>query len=115
ASGDKYDLIVENDFIPAIGGEAVSTFSIDVDTASYANVRQMLRNSQVPPADAVRLEEFVNYFDYDYEPPTADEARRVDPFGPKTAEPEAPFAAHVETAACPWQPAHRLVRIGIKG
>ncbi|WP_442484089.1 vWA domain-containing protein [Aeoliella sp. SH292] len=101
ASGDKYDLIVENDFIPAIGGEAVSTFSIDVDTASYANVRQMLRNSQVPPADAVRLEEFVNYFDYDYEPPKSDE--------------EAPFAAHVETAACPWQPAHRLVRIGIKG
>ncbi len=101
ASGDQYDRIHENPFIPAIGGEAISTFSIDVDTASYANVRQMLMNSQTPPADAVRLEEFVNYFDYDYEGPSTDA--------------EAPFAAHVETAGCPWKPAHRLVRIAIKG
>lgn len=115
AAGDKYERIHENRFLPAIGEEAVSTFSIDVDTASYANVRQMLSSGQVPPPDAVRLEELVNYFDYNYDPPAADERRRKDPFGPKTDEPEVPFAAHVETAACPWQPGHRLVRVGIKG
>lgn len=101
ASGDKYERIYENPFVPAIGGEAVSTFSVDVDTASYANVRQMLQSGHMPPADAVRLEELVNYFDYGYEGPSA--------------ESEAPFAAHVETAECPWQPKHRLVRIGVKG
>lgn len=101
ASGDKYERIYENPFVPAIGGEAVSTFSIDVDTASYANVRQMLHSGHMPPADAVRLEELVNYFDYNYEPPASDS--------------QAPFAAHVETTECPWQPRHRLVRIAVKG
>jgi len=101
ASGDKYDRIYENPFVPAIGGEAVSTFSIDVDTASYANVRQMLNSGHMPPADAVRLEELVNYFDYAYEPPASDG--------------EAPFASHVETTECPWEPLHRLVRIAVKG
>lgn len=101
ASGDRYDRIHENPFVPAIGGEAISTFSIDVDTASYANVRQMLLSGHQPPADAVRLEELVNYFDYNYEPPAPDS--------------EVPFAAHVETTGCPWKPEHRLVRIGIKG
>ncbi|MEM9659273.1 MAG: von Willebrand factor type A domain-containing protein, partial [Planctomycetota bacterium] len=72
----------------------------DVDTASYANVRQFLVQShQLPPADAVRVEELVNYFPYDYSPPTDD----------------APFAAHVESAGCPWNAQHRLVRIGVKG
>lgn len=101
ASGDRYERIYENPFVPAIGGEAVSTFSIDVDTASYANVRQMLHSGRMPPADAVRLEELVNYFDYNYEPPASDS--------------QAPFAAHVETTECPWQPRHRLVRIAVKG
>jgi Ca-activated chloride channel family protein len=103
-SGDQYTRIYENPFITAKGGDAVSTFSIDVDTASYANVRQFLTSGQLPPPDAVRIEELVNYFPYDYE-------------GPKdTASTEnRPFAAHMEVAACPWNPAHRLARIAIKG
>jgi len=101
-SGDQYTRIYENPFIQAAGGDAVSTFSIDVDTASYANVRQFLMEMrQLPPPDAVRIEELVNYFDYDYAGPNSED--------------EAPFAAHVEVAGCPWAPEHRLVRIGIKG
>jgi secreted protein with Ig-like and vWFA domain len=102
SSGDKYTPIVENPFIKAEGGAAVSTLSIDVDTASYANVRQFLMEmNQLPPPDAVRIEELINYFHYDYE-------------APKQSD-EAPFAAHVEVTACPWAPEHRLARIGIKG
>ena len=102
ASGDKYVPIVENPFIKAEGGAAVSTFSIDVDTASYSNVRQFLMESnQLPPPDAVRIEELVNYFDYDYTPPQVSD--------------EAPFAAHVEVATCPWNAEHRLARIAVKG
>lgn len=98
--GDQYTRIHENPFVVAEGTAAVSTFSVDVDTASYTNTRQyLLGQSQLPPADAVRLEEFVNYFDYDYEPPKDDR----------------PFASNIEIAGCPWQPKHRLVRIGIKG
>ena len=101
-SGDKYTQIVENPFIKAEGVAAVSTFSIDVDTASYSNVRQfLLEGNQLPPPDAVRIEELVNYFNYDYSPPKADD--------------EAPFAAHVEVASCPWEPEHRLARIAVKG
>jgi len=100
--GDHYTRIYENPFIEAVGGDAVSTFSIDVDTASYANVRQFLMEMrQLPPPDAVRIEELVNYFRYNYAGLKADD--------------EAPFAAHVEVAGCPWAPEHRLVRIGIKG
>ncbi|TWT30310.1 von Willebrand factor [Posidoniimonas corsicana] len=99
ASGDKYQPIHENPFIAAEGLQAVSTFSIDVDTASYANVRQMLTSGRLPPPDAVRLEELINYFDYDYAGPTDD----------------APFAAHAEVAGCPWNAKHRLARIGVKG
>ena len=110
-SGDQYTRIVENPFIKAEGGAAVSTFSIDVDTASYANVRQFLMQmNQLPPPDAVRIEELINYFDYDYAGPT--------PSAPGSAgdpNDDAPFAAHVEVAGCPWAPEHRLVRIGIKG
>jgi Ca-activated chloride channel family protein len=98
-SGDQYTRIYENPFITAQGGDAVSTFSIDVDTASYANVRQFLTSGQLPPPDAVRIEELVNYFPYNYEGPQDD----------------TPFAAHMEVAACPWNPAHRLARIAIKG
>jgi Ca-activated chloride channel family protein len=100
--GDQYTRIHENPFVKAVGGDAVSTFSIDVDTASYANVRQFLMEMRrPPPPDAVRIEELVNYFHYNYAGPKADD--------------EAPFAAHVEVAGCPWAPEHRLVRIGIKG
>lgn len=97
--GDKYDLIVENAFLAA-REQPLSTFSIDVDTASYAKTRMfLLEHGRLPPADAVRIEELVNYFTYAYAGP----------------EDEHPFTPHVEIAECPWKPAHRLVRIGIKG
>ena len=75
----------------------LSTFSIDVDTASYANVRRFLNEGRLPPPDAVRLEELINYFSYDYPQPDGD----------------APFSATMEVATCPWAPEHRLVRIGL--
>ena len=101
-SGDQYTRIFENPFIEAIGERATSTFSIDVDKASYTNVRQfLLQSNRLPPPDAVRIEELINYFDYEYA-------------GPES-ENDAPFSAHVEVAGCPWQSDHRLVRIGIKG
>ena len=76
----------------------LSTFSVDVDTASYANVRRFLNAGQQPPVDAVRIEEMVNYFPYDYAPPQGREA----------------FAAHVEVAPAPWKREHQLVRVAIK-
>lgn len=97
--GDRYDVIVENPFLAA-KQNPLSTFSIDVDTASYSKTRMfLLDHGRLPPTDAVRIEELVNYFPYDYAGP----------------EDEHPFAAHVEVAGCPWKPEHRLVRIGIKG
>jgi len=77
----------------------LSTFSIDVDTASYANVRRFIQDGHRPPADAVRIEELVNYFPYRYQAPTGN----------------VPFAANLEVASAPWAPEHRLVRIGLKG
>lgn len=77
----------------------LSTFAVDVDTASYSNIRRFLTHGSLPPADAVRTEEMVNYFAYDYDPPKDD----------------APFAVHTEVAPCPWQPDHRLLRVGLKG
>ena len=101
--GDRYARVQDNPFTTTHGMSAVSTFSIDVDTASYANVRQfILRNNCLPPPGAVRIEELVNYFSYDYAPPAENELEA------------APFAAHVEVAACPWQADHRLVRIGLQ-
>ncbi len=95
---EAYADLDENPFL-AVGQNPLSTFSIDVDTASYSNVRRFLTAGQRPPVGAVRIEELLNYFRYDYAPPKGD----------------APFATHVEVAQCPWQPAHRLVRIGLKG
>jgi len=98
-SGDKFDKIAENHFL-LVKDSPLSTFSIDVDTASYAKVRQYLQeNHTLPPPDAVRIEEMVNYFDYNYSPPGD----------------EHPFAVHLASADCPWQPEHKLVRIGLKG
>ncbi|HUG92170.1 MAG TPA: VWA domain-containing protein [Planctomycetaceae bacterium] len=97
-NSERYNTIVENRFVDA-RQQPVSTFSIDVDTASYANVRRFLEHGQLPPADAVRIEELVNYFDYAYPPPTGD----------------VPFSVNVEIAGCPWQPEHALARIGLKG
>ena len=98
-AGDRYDRVVENAF-RAVKDRPLSTFSIDVDTASYANVRRfLLSEGQLPPPDAVRIEELINYFDYDYAGPDDD----------------VPFAAHVEVTACPWKAGHRLVRVALKG
>ncbi|HUG68516.1 MAG TPA: VWA domain-containing protein [Pirellulaceae bacterium] len=97
--GDQYDLIVEKSFVP-VREQPLSTFSIDVDTASYSKTRMyLLQQNALPPADAVRIEEFVNYFDYDYSPPVGDQ----------------PFSINVEVADAPWHPRHRLARIGLKG
>jgi Ca-activated chloride channel family protein len=95
---EGYDEIRENEFLSA-AENPLSTFSIDVDTASYANVRRFLEAGQRPPRDAVRIEELLNYFDYDYPEPIDD----------------VPFAVHVEIAECPWNYDHRLARIGLKG
>ncbi len=96
---EAYDHRDDNPFKDS-GDHPLSTFSIDVDTASYSNVRRYLRERQLPPADSVRVEELINYFGYDYEPP---------------AGRQAPFSAHVEVTGCPWAPEHRLARIGLKG
>lgn len=95
---ESYDRIVDNPFLDVMH-DPLSTFSIDVDTASYANVRRFLARGTLPPQDAVRIEELLNYFSYDYPAP-------ID---------EHPFAAHVEIGECPWKPEHRLARVGLKG
>ena len=97
---EQYDRVVDNAFKRVLD-EPLSTFSVDVDTASYANTRRFLAGGQLPPPDAVRIEEMVNYFDYNYTPPAT--------------ESEHPFAASVAVSEAPWNPANRLVRIGIKG
>lgn len=88
-----------NNSIKQVGEDPVSTFSIDVDTASYANVRRMLENGRMPPAAAVRVEEFVNYFDYQYPQPTA----------------EQPFAVLTEMGPSPWAEGKKLLHIGLQG
>jgi autotransporter-associated beta strand protein len=100
ATTESYTPIQENPLTPVLR-EPLSTFSIDVDTASYANTRRFLNHTSLPPRDAVRIEELVNYFPYNLEAPTPDSPH--------------PFAVHVEVADCPWQPQHRLARIGIQG
>jgi Ca-activated chloride channel family protein len=77
----------------------LSTFSIDVDAASYTNIRRFVGDGQLPPKDAVRIEEMINYFPYDYPDPTG----------------EAPFSVTTELAAAPWHPGHRLALIGLQG
>ncbi|MBX7083952.1 MAG: VWA domain-containing protein [Nannocystaceae bacterium] len=95
---EAYAELTENDFI-AVADDPLSTFSTDVDTASYSNTRRFLRDGALPPAAAVRIEELVNYFDYDYEAPQ----------GPH------PFSVDAEVSACPWQPDHLLVHLGLQG
>ena len=95
---EQYANIVENPFLDA-ARTPLSTFAIDVDRAAYANVRRFLDQGMRPPRDAVRIEELVNYFAYDYAAP----ARSGDP-----------LSVTVETHDAPWQPAHRLVRIGMQ-
>lgn len=96
---EAYPVLKENDFLTVNAQNALSTFSTDVDTASYSLVRKFLTQNTLPPPGAVRLEEMVNYFRYNYTPPTG----------------EHPFAANLEIAECPWNPQNRLARIAIKG
>ena len=93
-----YDHVSENPFLQA-ATNPLSTFSIDVDTASYSNVRRFIDSGSLPPKDAVRVEEMINYFSYDYREPEGDK----------------PFSIDLDATACPWDPSHRLLRIGLKG
>jgi Ca-activated chloride channel family protein len=98
AKGEKYAEIDENPFLETARAP-LSTFSIDVDTASYSNVRRFLSEGQLPQKNAVRIEELVNYFEYDYPQPVGN----------------VPFSVTTEAAACPWNPKHRLVLVGLQG
>lgn len=94
---EQYDHIKKKGFVRA-RRKPLSTFSIDVDTASYANVRRFLREGRLPPADAVRIEELINYFDYEYGDPPADQ----------------PFSITTEMSDCPWKQGHRLAHIALR-
>ncbi len=98
ATNEQYDYINENQFLDAVSSP-LSTFSIDVDTASYSNVRRFLNQNQLPPKDAVRIEEMLNYFTYDYPQPGWGK----------------PFSITTEVSTCPWNPKHELVLVGIQG
>ncbi|RYY50197.1 MAG: DUF3520 domain-containing protein [Chitinophagaceae bacterium] len=95
---EDYDNISENAFHKSVDNP-LSTFSIDVDAASYSNVRRMLRDRQMPPAGAVRIEEMINYFQYNYPQPVNDQ----------------PFSFTTEISEAPWNKQHRLVVIGMQG
>ncbi len=96
-SGEEYSSVTENPF-KKTADEAVSTFAVDVDTASYANVRRILHKGYLPPRDAVRIEELVNYFDYGWAEPSGG----------------AQIAVTTEVASCPWETGHRLLAIGLR-
>jgi len=95
---EEYDRIYEARFVEALS-TPLSTFSIDVDTASYSNIRRFIQASQFPPADAVRIEEMINYFDYTYPQPSD----------------EHPFSITTEVSQCPWNMSHQVVHIGLQG
>ncbi len=95
---EDYDNIVENKFLAATKNP-LSTFSIDVDEAAYSNVRRYLENGSMPPAGAVRIEEMINYFDYNYPKPDNGD----------------PFTVNTEISDCPWNSQHKLVHIGLQG
>lgn len=93
---EEYNYIKENGYT-AVSSAPLSTFSADVDTASYTNVRRMIDDGMDVPPDAVRIEEFINYFDYDYTDPADGE----------------PFAVHTELSDCPWNDETELLMVGI--
>ncbi|WP_449439888.1 YfbK domain-containing protein [Pedobacter steynii] len=97
-SSESYASIKENQFRNAIKNP-LSTFSIDVDAASYTNIRRFINNGGLPPADAVRIEEMINYFDYDYPQPKGKD----------------PINIVTEIADAPWNTSHKLVKIGLQG
>ena len=98
-AGDTYAHHKENTFFDA-KKEPLSTFALDVDNASYSNVRRFLNEGQLPPRDAVRVEELLNYFQYNYPAPAANSSD--------------PVRISTELAVCPWEPTHQLARIGIQ-
>ena len=112
-SAEDYAKLSDNPFASPLQ-DPLSTFSIDVDTAAYSNMRRFLTQRSWPPADAVRIEELVNYFSYDYAPPKT-ETRNSKPETQKDEPADQPFAVHLEVAGCPWNADHRLVRVGLKG
>jgi Ca-activated chloride channel family protein len=98
ANGESYPTLVETPFRKPTE-YPLSTFSVDVDSASYTNVRRFLNSRAMPPRDAVRIEELINYFQYHYPQPDGD----------------VPFSITSDVADCPWQTQHRLLRVGLKG
>lgn len=99
-AGDRFESTIDNPFFE-VAQAPLSTFSIDVDTASYSKIRSMLTQfRRLPTKDAVRIEEMINYFSYDY---------------PEPAQDDVPFSVAMEIADCPWAEGHQLARIAIKG
>jgi len=94
---ENYSAIHENGYKNAFE-QPLSTFSVDVDNASYSNVRRMLNMGQLPPVDAVRIEEMINYFNYNYEHPAKD----------------APYSINSELTVCPWNETHQLLMVGLR-
>ena len=97
-STEEYGVIAANTFKRS-KDHPLSTFAIEVDCAAYANVRRFLKKNELPPADAVRVEEMVNYFPYDYPQPQGED----------------PFAISLEVGDCPWNQSHKLAMIGLQG
>jgi Ca-activated chloride channel homolog len=95
---EGYASINENGF-KNVKNNPLSTFSIDVDNASYSNIRRFVNNGELPPAEAVRIEEMINYFKYDYPEPKG----------------EHPFSVYTELADCPWNKKHQLLQVGLRG
>lgn len=98
SNAEEYKRIDENEFLD-VANHPLSTFSIDVDSASYSNVRRFINDGQLPPKDAVRIEEMVNYFKYNYPQPTNND----------------PFTVSTELSTCPWNNSHKLALIGLQG
>jgi len=95
---EGYASINENGY-KSVKNNPLSTFSIDVDNASYSNIRRFINNGSLPPADAVRIEEMINYFKYDYPEPNG----------------EHPFSVYTELSICPWNGKHQLLQVGLRG
>jgi Ca-activated chloride channel homolog len=95
---EGYAAVNENGY-KSVKNNPLSTFSIDVDNASYSNIRRFINNGELPPADAVRIEEMINYFKYDYPEPQG----------------EHPFSVYTELAGCPWNHKHQLLHVGLRG
>jgi len=94
---EEYNAVDESNF-KAVATSPLSTFAADVDTASYANIRRFVNSGELPPADAVRIEEMLNYFHYDYPQPNEGE----------------PFSVTTEISACPWNPDTKLMMVGMQ-